>query len=139
MTKLLAISDEMIEVVKQNKLPKNPGEDLCFYHWSPSKNRKSIEHDGLAPGRLSLQGDWRPPYVAFSAEPVLAWTLSGRMYPSIESWDLWMMNTCSQTSVEHWEAILEMYPDTRRHYIKEYRIYGRIFKRDLHYIGSRTQ
>lgn len=122
-----------------NNLPPVPVLDLVLYHWSPSSNRRSIEKVGLTPGRKTLQGDWRPPYVAFSDEPRLAWFLSGRMWPSIRSWDLWMVYHEFQTSYDGLELITDTYPDTGRTFTKEYRIYTRIFKRDLSYIGTRTQ
>lgn len=121
-----------------DRLPPAPEPELNLYHWSPTRNRRSIERQGLVPGRLSLQGDWRPPYVAFADDPILGWALSGRMWPSIPEWDLWMVSAEHQTSVKGWEVILDTYASTGRHYIKEYRVYGRIFKRDLWYVASRT-
>lgn len=123
----------------KDKLPKVPPLDLILYHWSPTANRARITHDGLCPGRPSLQGDWRPPYVCFSDDPILAWVLSGRMWPEQKSWDLWMCHVPSQTSFNHWEIITDTYRDTGRHYIKEYRIYTRVFKRDLDYVATRRQ
>lgn len=123
----------------KNRLPAVPPLELIIYHWSPTTNRNRINHDGLCPGRLSLQGDWRPPYVCFSSDPHLAWILSGRMYPGIKSWDLWMCHVPSQTSFDHWEICLDTYIDSGRHYIKEYRIYTRVFKRDLVYVATKEQ
>lgn len=100
-------------------------------------NRPSIQRVGLDINKRSLQGDWRPPYVCFSDEPNLAWILSGKMYPEIKMWDLWMCYFDSQTSFDHYEIILDTFPNTGRHYIKEYRIYTRVYKRDLIYVGSR--
>lgn len=114
-----------------------PELEVVLYHWSPTTNRASIKHSGLVPGRLSLQGFWRPPYVAFSDEPLLAWFLSGRMFPEIKSWDLWQCYAEAQTSFDHWEIITDTYPDTGRRFTKEYRVYTRVYKRDLKYIGSR--
>jgi len=123
---------------KKAKLPKTPKTDLIFYHWSPSVNRRSINRIGLDVGRKSLQSDWKPPYICFSDDPWLAWHLSGKMFPDISSWDLWMCNVRSQTSFEHYETLLDTYPDTGRHFIKEYRVYSRVYKRDLVYLASRT-
>lgn len=125
--------------VPKNKLPPVPDLEVVLYHWSPSSNRKSIERYGLRTHRLTLQGSWRPPYVCLSDEPRIAWFLSGRMYPEIHDWDLWMCYVESQTSFEHYEIITDTYPDSGRHFVKEYRVYTRIFKRDLHYVGSRSQ
>lgn len=121
-----------------NKLPSKPPLELCLYHWSPAKNRNSINKYGLDINKKSLQGDWKPPYVCFSDEPILAWILSGRMWPGSGEWDLWMCHVPSQTSFNHYEIILDTYINTGRHYIKEYRIYTRVYKRDLTYIGSRN-
>lgn len=122
----------------KRNLPAVPPLELVLYHWSPSSNRSGINRYGLTPGRKTLQGDWRPPYVAFSDEPRLAWFLSGRMWPDIEEWDLWMVYHEFQTSYEGYEIITDTYPDSGRHFIKEYRIYTRIFKRDVSYVASRS-
>lgn len=122
----------------ENRLPTLPPLELCLFHWSPTENRPRIERNGLKPGSLSLQGDWRPPYVCFSDDPYLAWVLSGDMWPHIHSWDLWMCHYPTQTSFEHHEVILDTYRDGRK-YVKEYRIYTRVYKRDLMYIATREQ
>lgn len=87
------------------------------------------------PGSWSLSHDWRPPFVCFSDEPILAWTLSGRLYPEIKQWDLWMVFA---SDVGDFEVILEMSRHTGKHYVKEYRVYHRIYKRDVYYIASRS-
>ena len=116
--------------------PSRPGlADLCFYHWSPSARRKGILRSGFLPGSRSLQGDWRPPFTCFADDALLAWNLSGRLHPEVVEWDLWM---CYPEDVERWEAIFDTYYDTGRHFIKEYRVYHRIFKRHVHYVASRT-
>lgn len=122
-----------------NKLPSLPELELCLYHWTPKINRARINREGLKPGCKSLQGDWCPPYVCFSDDPSLAWVLSGNMWPQIKSWDLWMCHYPSQTSFNHHEVILDTYRDTGRKYVKEYRIYTRVYKRDLIYIATREQ
>lgn len=123
----------------ENKLPDVPKPDLILYHWSPSKNRAQIERYGLRTHRKTLQGDWRPPYICFSDDPWLAWVLSGRMWPDIPSWDLWACNLNTQDSFQGYELILDTFPDTGRRYTKEYRIYTRVFKRDLNYLATRRQ
>lgn len=120
-------------------LPPAPVPDLLLFHWSPIHNRDRINHSGLTPGRPSLQGDWKPPYVCFSDDPMLAWVLSGTMWPSIQNWDLWQVNMRTQTSFTHHELILDTFPGSGRHYTKEYRVYHRIFKRDVHWVGIRSQ
>lgn len=121
------------------KLPPIPPLELVLYHWSPTTNRKSIEKKGLVPGKKSLQKGWRPPYVAFADDPNLAWSLSGRMWPEIPSWDLWLVYHEHQESYEHWEIITDTYVSSGRPFVKEYRIYTRIFKRDVLYVATRTQ
>lgn len=123
----------------KSRLPKVPKPDLVLYHWSPTKNRNSIKRYGLDIGKKSLQGDWKPPYVCFSDDPHLAWILSGRMWPDISEWDLWMCYMDHQTSFDHYEIITDTYPDTGRHYTKEYRVYTRVYKRDLIHLATRTQ
>lgn len=108
--------------------------DLLLYHWSPRSRRQSIERSGFVPGSRSLQGDWRPPYVCFSDDPVLAWALSGAIHPEIEQWDLWAVHP---DDVGQWEIIFDTYVSSGRHYIKEYRVYHRVFKRHLNYVASR--
>lgn len=123
----------------RNKLPPVPKLDLLLFHWSPVTNRDSINRIGLVPYKRTLQGEWRPPYVCFSDDPILAWVLSGQMWPGIKRWDLWMCNFEGQTSFDHYEIVTDTFVNTGRHYIKEYRIYTRVYKRDLHWIGARTQ
>lgn len=123
----------------KNKLPPVPEVDLILYHWSPIKNRKQIKKLGLRIGGPSLQMNWRPPVLCFSDDPILAWSLSGAMWPEIETWDLWSVCMRSQTSFDNYEIITDTYADTGCHFIKEYRIYDRVFKRDLEYVGTRTQ
>ena len=60
------------------------------------------------------------------------------MYPDIEEWDLWMCHMAHQTSFEGYEIITDTYFNTGRTFVKEYRIYKRVYKRDLIYVGSRT-
>lgn len=109
--------------------------DLCLYHWSPTSRRKGIERRGFVPRSISLQGDWRPPYTCFSDDPILAWSLSGRIHTEISEWDLWMVYP---NDVKQWEIIFDTYYSTGRHYIKEYRVYHRVFKRHVHYVASRV-
>ncbi len=123
----------------KTNLPPVPELDLVLYHWSPTKNRPNINRLGLVTHRLTLQGMWRPPFVSFSDDPYLAWVLSGRMFPEIKSWDLWMCHMPSQTSFDHYEIITDTYRDTGRQYVKEYRIYSRVYKRDLVYLATRNE
>lgn len=123
-----------------NRLPDVPQRDLILFHWSPSTNRSRINRYGLTPGRKTLQGLWRPPYVCFSDDPYLAWILSGRMWPEIPEWDLWMYNMDGRSyELNGYEIILDTYKNSERRYIKEYRIYQRIYKRDLVLLATRSQ
>ncbi len=123
----------------KRNLPSIPKLDLVLYHWSPTTNRASIKRLGLVTHRKTLQGDWRPPYIAFSDDPWLAWSLSGDMFPEIKSWDLWLCHFPSQTSFDHYEIITDTFRDTGRHFVKEYRIYCRVFKKDLVYLATRGE
>lgn len=123
----------------KTNLPHVPELDLVLYHWSPSTNRKSINRYGLMINQKTLQGDWRPPYVCLCDDPWLGWYLSGRMFPEIDSWDLWVCHDPSQTSFDHYEIITDTYATTGRHFVKEYRIYTRIYKRDLIYLATRAR
>jgi hypothetical protein len=107
---------------------------IILYHWSPSSRRASINRRGFVPGSLSLCGLWRPPFTCFSDTPELAWILSGRIHPEVPDWDLWCVD---KQDLEHVEIILDTYYDTHRHYIKEYRVYHRIYKRYIWWVGSR--
>lgn len=82
------------------------------------------------PGSRSVDGEWKPPYVCFSASPSLAWALSVRIHRAIPEWDLWMIWSDVPTGYE------VLYNDGDGS-PKEYRVYERVFKRDLWYVGSR--
>lgn len=131
----IAEEHKMFRTRRPDQRSGNDLADLCFYHWSPQSRRNSINHQGLIPGCLSLQGDWRPPYVSFSDDANLAWALSGAIHSEINKWDLWM---CYPERVGSWEIIFDTYPFTNRHYIKEYRVYHRVFKRHVDYLASRS-
>lgn len=124
--------------VPKNKLPSVPPVDLILYHWSPTRNRANINRFGLRPNSRSLLGDWNPPYVCLCDDPVLGWQLSGAYWPEIKSWDLWACNVNVQTSFDHYELITDTYPNTGRNFVKEYRVYTRVYKRDLVYLATRV-
>lgn len=106
-----------------------------MYHWSPTTRRKQIERYGFRPGMLSVDRAWRPPLICFADSPSLAWSLSGANHNTIPSWDLWQVWS---NVVSGREEIYDTYPDTGRSYIKEYRVYERIFKRDIWYVATRA-
>jgi hypothetical protein len=70
--------------------------------------------------------------VCFSSTPSLAWSLSGYFHPEVPSWDLWQTWSDVPTG---YEALLfdDGPPD-----VKEYRVYERIYKRDLWYVATRV-
>jgi hypothetical protein len=107
-----------------------------LYHWAPRSRRWSIKRFGLVPGSHSVQREWRPPYVCLSDDPILAWNLSGRLHDEIDEWDLWAV---FELHIPHLEQIYDTYRDTNRPYVKEVRVYERIPKRVLNFIGTRQQ
>lgn len=112
-----------------------PSTPEVLFHWSPTANRPRILRLGLTPGRLSVDRQWRPPHVCFSHDPETAWRLSGRNHPHIDEWDLWMVFAAT---LEGYEAILDTYVGSGRHYVKEVRVYHRVYKRNVLYVASRT-
>lgn len=108
--------------------------DVALYHWSPTARRGQINRRGLVPGSRSVDGAWKPPFVCFADSPSLAWALSGANHghhgPAI--WDLWMTWLSIPSGVEG----LPFDHDPSQ--IKEYRVYERIYKRDLWMVGTRT-
>ncbi len=102
---------------------------IPLYHWSPVSRRESILRYGLKPGSLSRCGQWKPPYVCFSDSPSLAWSLSGALADGTDAWDLWMMWSSVPTK-------LKRRRDGGKRVI-EYRVFERVYKRDLWRVGSR--
>lgn len=106
---------------------------LTLYHWSPRDRRKQILRYGLKPGVKSRDGLWKPPYVCLSDRPSLAWSLSGgmRSVPKGTTWDLW----------EVWLGGVRGYEVIPRDdgSPKEYRVYERIYKRDMWWAGERVR
>lgn len=116
---------------------------IPIYHWSPVERRKQIIHYGLRPGsRTTVAVDpndefydalkqWRAPYVSFATSPSLAWGLSGDMRPDIKEWDLW------QTDTGRLDGGFERlgFQDGQA----EIRVYYRIYKRDLWWVGTRRR
>lgn len=109
-------------------------EPFPLFHWSPSSRYKGICRYGLKPGCWSTDRLWRPPYVAFAGWPSLAWALSGGG-PARDldhpSWDLWMVWT---SRVRGYEELRLFDGDDGA---LEYRVYERIYKRDVWYVATR--
>lgn len=101
---------------------------IILYHWSPRSRRESILKQGLCPNKLSKDKEWRPPYICFSASPSLSWGLSGSMSDIYGEWDLWMVYSSSLTKYK-----------TSNNGNREYRVYERIPKRKVWYVGSRIR
>ena len=104
-----------------------------LYHWSPASRRKQINRYGLRPGSRSVCQQWKPPYICFSDSPSLAWVLSRTHAQPGEEWDLWMI----------WNNVAKGYEKLKcgdnpsGAWPTEYRVYERIWKRDVWYVGSR--
>lgn len=104
-----------------------------WYHWSPSDRRGQIQRYGLRPGQWSRDRLWKPPYVCLAPWPSLGWGLSGGMGYAGDagSWDLWQVDL---SEVHGYEV---MYRDDDRS-VKEVRVYERIYKRNVWYVGTRV-
>lgn len=103
-----------------------------LYHWSPRDRRKSILRYGLCPNKKSKCGQWRPPYVCFSDSPSLAWGLSGEVSDILGEWDLWMVWSDSPSKYKTLSTTTN-----RSGKPTEYRIYERLKKSQIWYVGSR--
>lgn len=74
--------------------------------------------------------------MCFAHTPSLAWALSGHFHPEIDSWDLWEVPA---DRVNGYEVIPFDYGDGGTSTEdKEYRVYERIYKRDIWYVATRT-
>lgn len=104
---------------------------VVLYHWAPTERRASIQRLGLVPGRLSVCGRWRPPYVCFADDPRWAWALSPRFNKDVESWDLWSVHTSALSGYEE--------VGSRGGNVHEFRVYERVYKRDVWFVGTRTR
>jgi hypothetical protein len=99
------------------------------YHWSSRQRREQIRHYGLRPGMMSLDRAWRPPYFCVGLNAETAWRLSGRLHPEIQGWDLW------EVWLGNCRGYEQLYYDDGR--VKEVRVYERVWKRDVWFVGSR--
>jgi hypothetical protein len=109
-----------------------PKEILTWYHWAPLDRRKRIKKVGLLPGSWSTDRMWKPPYICLAQTAEIAWSLSGAMPRGqlVKNWDLWEVWVGDQPGFEI------IYEDSFDH-IKEIRVYERIYKRNIWYVGSR--
>jgi hypothetical protein len=106
--------------------------NIFAYHWAPRDRRARIIKVGLLPGQLSSDRIWRPPYVCLAPYAELAWQLSGGTTrgKQIKDWDLWEARLGEQNGVEG------LFFDNGN--TKELRVYERIYKRNVWYVGSRS-
>jgi hypothetical protein len=106
---------------------------MLLFHWSPTVRRGQINHYGFRPGQWSTDRLWRPPFVCFADSPSFAWSLSGATARGreIASWDLW------QTWADRLEGYEVIPADNGA--VREYRVYHRIYKRDIWYVATRTR
>lgn len=118
-----------------NFTPPNCKDGFGLYHWSPTTRRKQIIHYGIRVGMWSPDRLWKPPCSCWADNAELAWILSGQIHPEIKEWDLWMTYSNVPKGIE---LRIDYSPGKQGHYVKEYRIYERIYKRDLWYVGSRN-
>jgi len=106
---------------------------FLLFHWSPIGRRKRIEKEGLCPGNLSKDKDWRPPYICFSRSPSIAWGLSAMTTDEPGYWDLWMV--WSTEVPKGWETLSTDGSGKPT----EYRVYDRIKKSKVWYVGTRLR
>jgi hypothetical protein len=103
---------------------------FLLFHWSPVSRRKSIFRYGLCPNKISKDNLWRPPYICFSRSPSLAWCLTAFHCGPME-YDLWMV--WSSDVPKGWETL----STDGSHKPTEYRVYDRIKKSLIWYVGTR--
>lgn len=114
-----------------------------LYHWSPSVNRPGIQRLGLVPGRAPVtytdsDPGFRADHTCFAEDPLWAWALSGDVIGKPgQSWDLWCANVDLKL---HRFKRMRHHPDEVAHPCRwhEWRIYDRVYKRNVVYVASRT-
>lgn len=104
-----------------------------LFHWSPTSRRGQINRYGFRTGMWCTERLWKPPFTCFADNPQLAWSLSGATQRGKlhSSWDLWQIWSCD---LQGFEKII----DDRNGLPKEYRVYHRIYKRDIWYVATRS-
>ena len=110
---------------------------FLLYHWSPTKNRKSILHDGLCPLKpANLDGNdpanegFRATNICFTRSPSASWALSATVIGKAQSYDLWMV----WSDVKPYKTLT---CDSSIWTLTEYRIFERIPKSKIWYVGTR--
>lgn len=105
----------------------------ALYHWAPIDRRGQINRYGLRPSMRATTMSARAPVVCFADTPSWAWALSAAMRPDIPAWDLW------QTSLDRLESPTVLGSSDRSSGIHEVRTLGRVYKRNIWYVGTRSQ
>jgi hypothetical protein len=113
-------------------------EPFPLYHWSPHQKYNQILRRGLVPGCWSKDRLWKPPFICFSDSPSLAWALSGKISKIYGIWDLWMTWSNEPSGYEELNLQKKGTNDNPSGKPTEYRVYERIFKSQLWYVGSRN-
>lgn len=112
-----------------------------LYHWSPRSRLSGIKRRGLVPGLRNINGptyhdgtpesgEFRQEAVCASPDPATAWSHSHGAWKSGGTFDLWQFWLEPTDHVE----ILPMWGGR----VVEVRIFGRIRKARLRWIGERT-
>lgn len=111
----------------------------ALYHWAPAHRRGQIIRFGLRPRMrvsthsLAEYGDVRFSQICLADTPQWAWDLSaGQSSAPSGEWDLWQVRLANLRNVE-------VLPGYNRNGIHEVRVDHRIYKRDVHYVASRSK
>ena len=103
-----------------------------LYHWSPRSRLRSIQKHGLRIGRLSVDHEWRAPYLCFSDTPARALMLC----PHVEMGtvlDLYEVFPCMDWS------IYRLQRPRNSNLIPEWRVFNSIRKRRMFRVAWRKQ
>jgi len=122
-----------------------------LYHWSPRDRLNSIKRYGLLPGKRNIrgpvwhgnetnpnidnnedigEGEFLQRGICFAPDPATAWDLSHRIFDVPGTYDLWQVVLEESDEVHilpQWGAR-----------IWEVRVFNRIYKRRLIWVGERT-
>ena len=107
---------------------------FLLYHLSPVSRRKAILKDGLCPRKVSVNGDWRAPYICFCKFPNTAWALSATHSGKKGNWDLWCV--WSDVAIPY-ETRNSAHNPRVTWWFTEYRCFHRIPKSKIWHVGTR--
>ena len=123
------LTQDSVDAIAELTQKEREAGPFILYHWSPRSRHGQIEKYGLRPGSRARYDKWNPPYICFCASPSAAW---GCLTNKEEGeWDLWMV----------WSGVpsgYEILPTYGADILPEYRVYERIYKRDIWYVGTRV-